>query len=808
MHFPALGDNDVLFGQNKIFMRVPTLNVLEYKFKNLLEVLNQSALAIQRSYFRHKQLNKLRRGISCVRKLQTEFRVRQEHKKLTEKRMSIRCIQRWIRYQKKRQKMKSLIRCSGYIQALVKTIVQYNYYQQVQTKIVTLQDFTKYCIEVNKQKKQRFIDNLVKINSFNLCWNYLRWCAATKIQSYARLFIVKQRYPEVIQSIERAGVQYRYKRAAIKIQKVARGYIVCQRIKRMSRAARHIQGFFRSIWLHQLFRRVRRAATVIQRFIRRYQQKYGKNSKLFLEYIKKIDDGIEMVKLSEECNLFNPKNLVEQTLQKSHEATYSKKMYLFSYLVDIEVLTDFTDIYDALWSDYYITAFKEAYEKMNYINYLAIGEAHTLAICTSGKIYAWGWNDSGQLGVPAFAGSEEQGAPDSGSKEAKLLLQRDASSPPRAQTGPAKESGDKGQLQPPPVKRNLKLEVVQLPAEMSRVRQVSAGANHNLALDALGNVFSWGQNAKGQLGLNHFTNVDAPSKLTLFPVGTTFRQVKASGNKSYAVTTDGKLYHWPVKKSNGNLLSYPVELPLLKTQVAYMSCGNSFVILQTTHGLLYSFGDNRKGQLGLGHTNAVQDPTILGALRDSGEKICNVECGFKHVVAKSTLGRVFTWGWGERGQLGHGSLLNELTPRLLRSRYFTSDKVIQVTAGFQCSLMMTENRKIYWCGSNSTIRNFNEPVEFQVTDRSKMIAQDFYQPIRVVAAWSNILSVIYVTYANIKNAFDKQPIVKKKVLYTMTQKWCESQLDTGKAPPPNRAARAGLHPRAFFWLASSLVRAL
>lgn len=80
---------------------------------------------------------------------------------------------------------------------------------------------------------------------------------------------------------------------------------------------------------------------------------------------------------------------------------------MFSYLIDLEVLSDFTEIYDALWSDYYHTIFKEQYDKLNYINCFQIGETHSLAGSTSGRIYSWGWNDHGQLGAPVFPETEK-----------------------------------------------------------------------------------------------------------------------------------------------------------------------------------------------------------------------------------------------------------------------------------------------------------------------------------------------------------------------------------------------------------------
>lgn len=40
----------------------------------------------------------------------------------------------------------------------------------------------------------------------------------------------------------------------------------------------------------------------------------------------------------------------------------------------------------------------------------------------------------------------------------------------------------------------------------------------------------------------------------------------------------------------------------------------------------------------------------------------------KHVIVKTGLGKVYTWGWGERGQLGHNSIQSELSPRLLKGK--------------------------------------------------------------------------------------------------------------------------------------------
>lgn len=70
-----------------------------------------------------------------------------------------------------------------------------------------------------------------------------------------------------------------------------------------------------------------------------------------------------------------------------------------------------------------------------------------------------------------------------------------------------------------------------------------------------------------------------------------------------------------------------------------VGCGHNFAILLTTHGLLYSLGsENNEGELGLGDSLPRKIPTLINSLKDAGEKILQVDCGFKHVICKTSLG--------------------------------------------------------------------------------------------------------------------------------------------------------------------------
>lgn len=101
-----------------------------------------------------------------------------------------------------------------------------------------------------------------------------------------------------------------------------------------------------------------------------------------------------------------------------------------------------------------------------------------------------------------------------------------------------------------------------------------------------------------------------------------------------------------------------------KINISRVSCGYNFGFFISSQGLVYSVGkDNQDGQLGLGHFYPNDIPELVTCFKEAGERIDSIECGFRHSIARSTLGKVYTWGWNKFGQLGHGHENSELSPR-------------------------------------------------------------------------------------------------------------------------------------------------
>lgn len=198
---------------------------------------------------------------------------------------------------------------------------------------------------------------------------------------------------------------------------------------------------------------------------------------------------------------------------------------------------------------------------------VASGGFHTLAVTQNGMVFAWGRNDYGQLGQ----GSDAR-----------------------------------------PV------EVPQKIAELRNIAKISCGEHHSMALTRDGNLYVWGLNEKGQLGLGHTDNKNTPQLLTDY--------------------------------------------------VADIACGSDHSLALTKEGSMLVWGYNHKKQLGLGNTQDQISPHEFSLGLE--QKIASFGCGTRHSFALTEDGSLFLWGEGTCGALGFKSGQDKSTPHLLANLKF------------------------------------------------------------------------------------------------------------------------------------------
>lgn len=82
----------------------------------------------------------------------------------------------------------------------------------------------------------------------------------------------------------------------------------------------------------------------------------------------------------------------------------------------------------------------------------------------------------------------------------------------------------------------------------------------------------------------------------------------------------------------------------------------------TKNGQLYMIGSNSFGQCGTGKVSDIVDDFTPISLMDGAELVSCVSLGFEHAVVVSNLGNLFSWGRGDRGQLGLGDKSHYRSP--------------------------------------------------------------------------------------------------------------------------------------------------
>ncbi len=232
--------------------------------------------------------------------------------------------------------------------------------------------------------------------------------------------------------------------------------------------------------------------------------------------------------------------------------------------------------------------------------------------------------------------------------------------------------------------------------QIKNVTQVDAGSKHAIALDNLGTVFVWGDNSKGQLGIEVTDETGIIATPTVIrPVKGRVISVSAGGNYSGIVNSDGKAYILKDGKAN--------EIPVISNAIK-VATGAEKTLVLTSNGIVYlvdndtcvpaikvanknivdiavnqasymclaadstlcTFGNNNYGQLGSNSSAVLQDN-----IKSVATNVFTMGAGYTNTYYIGVNGEVFAAGANEKGQLGNGTSAKPETPTHELSRTYT-----------------------------------------------------------------------------------------------------------------------------------------
>jgi alpha-tubulin suppressor-like RCC1 family protein len=338
----------------------------------------------------------------------------------------------------------------------------------------------------------------------------------------------------------------------------------------------------------------------------------------------------------------------------------------------------------------------------NLNNKISAGYTHSLVIDShrkSGQVYVFG-SDLFELSYPRgnssvgqpfpIPGIDDVVAVSAGDRFSLLLTKnRQVYSFGRNNTGQLGLGANGPETDEPPFgESTIDVGAPTLIENLKEIVAISAGGYHSLFLNNQGQVFSCGDNETGQLGIGN--NEDAAS---------------------FAEYYDTEIDPWRYE---------PTLIEELEGIVA-ISAGHSHSLLLNSQGQVLSCGHNVDGQLGLGDDEDHYTPTLIEESKD----IVAISAGHSHSLILDGKGRVFSFGNNYHGELGLGDeeLENQETPVLIE--FLEDEFIISISAGGSHSLVLTSRGLVFAFGSNLDGRlgigdiapdNYYDPVLLDISD--------------------------------------------------------------------------------------------
>ncbi|OEF98131.1 RCC1 domain-containing protein [Desulfuribacillus alkaliarsenatis] len=226
----------------------------------------------------------------------------------------------------------------------------------------------------------------------------------------------------------------------------------------------------------------------------------------------------------------------------------------------------------------------------------------------------------------------------------------------------------------------------------TNVKTLATGSDHIIALKNDGTVWGWGRNNMGQLGQGH-TEPHFISPVQISGLDNV-KEIYAGNNFSMVVKTDGTVYSWGLQE-NGRLgqgeisenILVPTQIEGL-TNVVSLAVGNGHVLALKENGTVWAWGETKLGKIGNGTVGVNKEdgewsPVELASLQN----IKTIIAGNEHSFAIDNKGQVFGWGNNHRGQLGIGDTEDRSTPVLVQPITDLAPKKLGVGGNFSFAIL-------------------------------------------------------------------------------------------------------------------------
>ena len=334
---------------------------------------------------------------------------------------------------------------------------------------------------------------------------------------------------------------------------------------------------------------------------------------------------------------------------------------------------------------------------------IAAGKNHSLALSESGKIFTWGWGESGVLG--------------DGIDYDVLSLWEVGTDPYDAAYA---------RYEPLEISSELYLSGV-------KFTRIAAGDESSFAIDDQGRIFGWGIGYTGLLGqtsemsppeldadgdirgTEHYANTPVLIDTSGAFDGEEIHHISAGARHVAVLTTSGRIFSWGTgslgqlgdgatydggyglrwqePKGGAPHSTTPVRIKrtedLAEARFQQVCTGADFTLGLTEDGQVFGWGSNSLGQLASEAAGPVFTPKQIPLGTVAATRIA---CGSQHAHAITADGKFWSWGWAGFGQLGDGTSYVEDPGALsvMIEEAFRASQSVPVTVGLPGSITGTD----------------------------------------------------------------------------------------------------------------------
>ncbi|AKV03935.1 BNR repeat domain protein [Labilithrix luteola] len=191
---------------------------------------------------------------------------------------------------------------------------------------------------------------------------------------------------------------------------------------------------------------------------------------------------------------------------------------------------------------------------------------------------------------------------------------------------------------------------------LGEVAQLAVGRFFVCALQTTGELRCWGENDRGQLGDGTQATRYLPTTISSFDGNVVSVSASMGGAFACATTSRGSVYCWGDDRDGqisavgkpGDLVLEPLRIDGLPEPALDVAVGAKHACARLQSGTVACWGDNQRGQLGIGTTATMSGPVQVLYLSD----VVQLTAGASHTCAVRSEGSVICWGDDANGQSG------------------------------------------------------------------------------------------------------------------------------------------------------------